>query len=131
MIDHLSTYARDYPGTKAFYAAAFAPLGYTLQTEFVADWDQDFPTRRVGGFGVNGKAIFWVIETTVHYTPRHIAFSAETRDAVDLFYEQAMQNGGQDNGKPGLRPVYHEHYYGAFCIDPDGNNVEAVCHTQE
>ncbi|MEJ2445509.1 MAG: hypothetical protein P8Y42_19000 [Exilibacterium sp.] len=61
----------------------------------------------------------------------NVAFSATSRRLVDQFYEHAMDNGGKDNGKPGLRPMYHEHYYGAFVIDPDGNNVEAVCHTPE
>jgi hypothetical protein len=131
MIDHLSTYALNYTNTKSFYEAAFAPLGYSLQTELVADWDEEFPARRIGAFGTDGRPIFWVIETKVEYTPRHTAFAASSHRAVDLFYEKAMRNGGKDNGKPGLRPIYHEHYYGAFCIDPDGNNVEAVCHTPE
>jgi catechol 2,3-dioxygenase-like lactoylglutathione lyase family enzyme len=128
MIDHLSTYATDYPATKLFYETAFAPLGYTLQTEFVAEWNADFPTQRMCAFGVNGKPTFWIIETKEKSTPRHVAFSAVSRNAVDQFYAQAMTHGGKDNGQPGLRPHYHENYYGAFTIDPDGNNVEAVCH---
>lgn len=131
MFDHLSTYATNYMATKKFYESAFAPLGYSLQTEFVAEWNPDFPTQRMCAFGVNGKPSFWIIETKEKYTPRHIAFSAASRRSVDLFYEHAMQNGGKDNGKPGLRPMYHEHYYGAFVFDPDGNNVEAVCHKPE
>lgn len=131
MIDHLSTYALDYARTKAFYAAAFNTLGYSLQTESVTEWDTEFPTRRICAFGEPGKTLFWIIETKVNYTPRHIAFSADTRKVVDHFYEQALQHGGKDNGKPGLRVIYHEHYYGAFCIDPDGNDIEAVCHKPE
>lgn len=131
MIDHLSTYATNYAATKSYYEAAFALLGYSLQTEFVAEWNSDFPTQRMCAFGVDGKPSFWVIESKEKFTPRHVAFSAESRSAVDLFYNQAMGNGGQDNGKPGLRPMYHENYYGAFSIDPDGNNVEAVCHAPE
>ena len=131
MIDHLSTYAKDYLATKSFYEAAFAPLGYSVQMEFVADWNQDFPTQRMCAFGVEGKPTYWIIETKEKFTPRHIAFSAISRSLVNQFYELALENGGKDNGRPGLRPMYHEHYYGAFVIDPDGNNVEAVCHTPE
>lgn len=129
MIDHLSTYATDYEKTKAFYEAAFSPLGYYVQTEFVAQWNTEFPTQRLCAFGPTGKPVYWVIETQIAHTPRHVAFCAEDRDKVNLFYQKAIESGGIDNGEPGLRPVYHEHYYGAFVLDPDGNNVEAVCHT--
>ena len=131
MIDHLSTYATNYAATKSFYEAAFAPLAFPLQTEFVAEWNQAFPTQRMCAFGIKGKPTFWIIETKEKHTPRHVAFAAGSRNAVDLFYRRAMESGGKDNGKPGLRPTYHEHYYGAFVFDPDGNNVEAVCHTPE
>lgn len=131
MIDHLSTYATDYVATRNFYQAVFTPLGYAVQMEFVAEWNEAFPTQQMCAFGPAGKPIFWVIEVKDAATPRHIAFSAQNRKAVEAFYEQAMAHGGQDNGKPGLRPMYHEHYYGAFAFDPDGNNVEAVCHTPE
>jgi predicted lactoylglutathione lyase len=131
MIDHISTYATNYPATKSFYEAVFAPLGYSLQMEFVAEWNLNFPTQRMCGLGVKGKPSFWIIEVKEKATPRHVAFSATSRSAVDLFYQQAMENGGKDNGEPGLRPTYHEHYYGAFAFDPDGNNVEAVCHGPE
>jgi len=128
MIDHLSTYAADYLKTKGFYEAAFSPLGYSKQAEFVADWDVDFPTRRACSFGKEGKSIFWVIESKKDLVGRHVAFSAKTRKGVDAFYNEAIKNGGTDNGPPGLRPQYHKDYYGAFVIDPDGNDVEAVCH---
>ena len=82
-------------------------------------------------FGPEGKPIFWIIETKDSYTPRHTAFSTDSRELVDKFHEAGVQNGGTDNGAPGLRPMYHEHYYGAFLIDPDGNNIEAVCHAPE
>lgn len=131
MIDHMSTYATDYPATKKFYEAAFAPLGYSLQTEFVAEWNSDFPTQRMCAFGVNGKPSFWVIESKEKHSPRHVAFSANSRIDVEGFHSKALGNGGKDNGKPGIRPMYHEHYFGAFTIDPDGNNVEAVCHMPE
>lgn len=128
MIDHLSTYATDYSATKDFYEAAFKPLGYGLETEFVATWSEDFPTRRICAFGPKGKSVFWVIETKEKCTPRHTAFRAKDRAAVEDFYQAGLKHGGKDNGAPGLRPVYHPNYYGAFLLDPDGNNVEAVCH---
>ncbi len=131
MIDHLSTYAKDYVATKAFYESVFKPLDYSIQMEFVAEWNQEFPTQRMCAFGPEGKPIFWIIESKDTYTPRHTAFSADSRKLVNRFYEAGIQNGGTDNGVPGLRPMYHEHYYGAFLIDPDGNNVEAVCHAPE
>lgn len=131
MIDHLSTYATNYASTKQFYESVFAALGYSLQMEFVADWNADFPTQHMCAFGNQGKPTFWIIETKDAYTPRHIAFSASSRPMVQAFYEAGIKNGGKDNGAPGLRPTYHENYYGGFLIDPDGNNVEAVCHTPE
>ena len=127
MIDHISTYATDYSATKQFYQAAFAPLGYILQTEFVAEWNEHFPTQRMCTLGKRGSRI----ESKDVHTPRHVAFSAGVRSGVDKFYSEGLEHGGKDNGKSGLRPMYHEHYYGAFLIDPDGNNVEAVCHTPE
>lgn len=131
MIDHLSTYTTDYSKCKAFYEAAFEPLGYSLQTEFVAEWNTDFPTQCMCAYGTEGKAIFWIIEVREAATPRHVAFSASSRAGVQNFYTQALEAGGTDNGAPGLRPMYHESYYGAFVLDPDGNNVEAVCHVPE
>lgn len=131
MIDHLSTYAPDYPATQAFYAACLGALGYTVQSEFVATWDTGFPDRHCCSFGPPGKSVFWVIETRQSVTPRHVAFAAADRKSVAAFHEAALQAGGTDNGAPGLRPMYHEHYFGAFVLDPDGNNVEAVCHAPE
>ncbi len=131
MLDHISTYAKDYVSTRKFYEAAFTPLGYTVQAEFVVEWDADFPTRRCCAFGEDGKASYWIIETKETVSPRHIAFAAKSRAEVDEFYKLGLANGGEDNGEPGLRPVYHEHYYGAFLLDPDGNNTEAVSHLPE
>lgn len=128
MIDHLSTYARDFLKTKAFYTKVFEPLGYGLQTEFIATWNRYFPTQRMCAFGPEGKPVFWVIEVRENYTPRHFAFTAGDRAAVKGFYHAALEQGAECNGEPGLRPQYHDHYFGAFVIDPDGNNIEAVCH---
>lgn len=133
MIDHMSSYSTDYPAAKSFYEAALSALGYGLNMEMVAEWDADFPTRRACAFGPGDNPIFWVIEVKQENaaTPRHTAFVAQDRAAVSAFYDAAMGSGGSDNGAPGLRPIYHEHYYGAFVFDPDGNNVEAVCHAPE
>lgn len=131
MIDHLTTYATDFDATFGFYKAAFEPLGYGLRVEMVTHWDPENPTRRIAAFGPEPKPVFWISEETQASTPRHVAFSAPNRAAVDAFYEAALANGGKDNGAPGPRPIYHENYYGAFVLDPDGNNVEAVCHAPE
>ena len=128
MIDHISTYATDYEATRRFYVEALGELGYGLHMEFVAEWNPDFPTQRLCAFGPRERPVFWVIEVREPATPRHVAFSAESREAVGRFHEEGLAHGGQDNGGPGLRPNYHEHYFGAFVLDPDGNNVEAVCH---
>lgn len=129
MIDHVSSYTTQYERAKRFYECAFAPLGYHKQTEFVAEWNQDFPEQRMCAFGPDKKSVFWLIETTVSHSLRHIAFTAHTRADVEGFYANAIEASGTDNGKPGLRPVYHPDYFAAFVFDPDGNNVEAVCHS--
>jgi catechol 2,3-dioxygenase-like lactoylglutathione lyase family enzyme len=129
MIDHISTYATDFLPTRSFYEAALQQLGYTVQSEMTLESDPDLPGRRACAFGPGGRPIFWVIEVRDPATPRHIAFTAKDRRSVDAFHEAGLSAGGRDNGVPGLRPVYHEHYYGSFLTDPDGNNVEAVCHT--
>jgi len=129
MIDHLSTYATNYPATKAFYEATLSKLGYSIQNEMVFDSDPALPGRRACAFGPEGQSQFWVIEVLKPYSPRHVAFVARDRQSVAEFHQAGLAAGGQDNGAPGLRPIYHEHYYGSFLTDPDGNNVEAVCHT--
>ena len=130
MIDHVSTYSREFPAAKAFYDASLGSLGYEIQAEMVATWDADFPERRCCAWGP-GRPVFWLIETKIVVTPRHVAFAAESRAAVDRFHEAALAAGGRDHGAPGLRPEYHPDYYGAFVLDPDDNNVEAVCHAPE
>jgi catechol 2,3-dioxygenase-like lactoylglutathione lyase family enzyme len=129
MIDHLSSYSTNFPAARAFYQAVLAELGYAVQAEMVFEEDPDLPGRKACAFGPEGNAVFWVIQVKEAYTPRHVAFIAEDRDAVAAFHRAGVAAGGQDLGAPGLRPSYHEHYYGSFLTDPDGNNVEAVCHT--
>ena len=130
MIDHLSSYSTNYETSRDFYQAVFAPLGYGLVMEFATDpaEDPEFEGRRVCAFGPTDNAVFWIIETKQNVTPRHIAFAAKDHEAVRAFYETAIDLGAKDNGAPGPRPHYHDHYYGAFVFDPDGNDIEAVCH---
>jgi len=117
MIDHVSIHVADLERAKAFYVSALEPLGYAVVMEL--------PEWKVIGLGVAGKPDFWILADSTSKGV-HIAFKAENRKAVDDFYTAAIQAGGKDNGKPGLRPEYHVDYYGAFVIDPDGNNIEAV-----
>jgi len=128
MIDHLSTYATDFVATCRFYDAALAPLGFGKNVEMVATWNAEWPTQRFAAYGPGGRPILWVIEVREPASPRHVAFVAKDRAAVDAFYAAARAAGAPDNGPPGPRAIYHPDYYGAFVLDPDGNNVEAVCH---
>ncbi len=125
MIDHIGVLVRDFEASKDFYTKALAPIGYALLREFPASvtghTDQ-------AGYGSGGVADFWIGKGTPNDPPIHIAFRAKDRKEVDAFYAAAIAAGGKDNGKPGLRPHYHANYYGAFVLDPDGHNVEAVCH---
>ncbi|HWP57739.1 MAG TPA: VOC family protein [Candidatus Acidoferrales bacterium] len=120
MLDHIGIAVADYERSKAFFQQALAPLGYRLLME-IEGW---------AGFGADDKPALWIIQANPA-APIHIAFRCPTRRAVDAFYHAALAAGGRDNGKPGLRPQYHENYYGAFVHDPDGNNIEAVCHEPE
>ena len=124
MLDHVGILVADWAKSKAFYDAAFAPLGVTLLNEVPVEFTGGV---KVGGYG-RTKPDYWLTESTETGPGRHYAFSANSRAQVDAFHAAAMAAGGTDNGAPGLRPHYHEHYYGAFVIDPDGNNIEAVCH---
>ena len=127
MIDHTGIATSNFPAAKAFYDAVFAALGGSML--------QQIPVEYTGGANVIGygreRAQFWVNDGAEPSKGRHYAFTARSRAEVDAFYAAAMAAGGKDNGGPGLRPHYHEHYYGAFVFDPDGNNVEAVCHLSE
>jgi catechol 2,3-dioxygenase-like lactoylglutathione lyase family enzyme len=126
VIDHIGFPVSDYERAKAFYARALAPLGYTLVMEIDADKTESaYPAA---GFGANGKPDFWIGGEGGIERPLHVAIVAKDRATVDAFYQAALAAGGRDNGSPGLRPHYHAHYYGAFVLDPDGHNIEAVCH---
>ena len=125
MLDHAGFPVSDYARSKAFYLQALAPLGYALVME-VQQHENDAPAA---GFGANGKPDFWIGGEGGLQRPIHIAIAAQDRAAVDAFYRAAIAAGGKDNGAPGLRPHYHPNYYAAFVLDPDGHNIEAVCHT--
>ena len=124
-IDHLGLSVSDFERSKAFYLAALKPLG--------VDVIMDFPEGTIGpfaaaGLGTEGKPFFWISTGEKTAPHLHVAFRVETREQVDQFYAAAMEAGGADNGPPGLRLHYHANYYGAFVLDPDGHNIEAVCH---
>ena len=118
MLDHVGIRVSDFEQSKRFYAEALSPLGYELLKE---------PSVSAAGFGRRGKPDFWIGQGD-RGQPVHIAFAASDRASVDAFHEEALAAGGRDNGGPGLRPEYHQSYYAAFVFDPDGNNIEAVCH---
>jgi catechol 2,3-dioxygenase-like lactoylglutathione lyase family enzyme len=120
MLDHMGLRTRQLKEMFAFYEAVLAPLGFSKQKDFGV----------AAGFGKEGMHPLWIgqAEGDAVASSVHLALTADSRGAVDDFYKAALANGGSDNGPPGLRPQYHEAYYGAFVIDPDGNNLEAVCH---
>jgi catechol 2,3-dioxygenase-like lactoylglutathione lyase family enzyme len=124
MIDHIGFPVSDYPKARDFYAKALAPLGYTLIMEVKQD-EQDAPAA---GFGKDGKPDFWIGGEGGLGKALHVAILAGSRAEVDAFYAAALAAGAKDNGPPGVRAHYHPNYYGAFVLDPDGHNIEAVCH---
>ncbi len=117
MIDHVVITVSDLERSKAFYERALAPLDYHLFTEFPS----------VAGFGPTGKPTFWIRQGEAT-APAHVAIASPDRATVDAFHAAALEAGGTDNGGPGVREIYHPAYYGAFVLDPDGHNIEAVCH---
>jgi catechol 2,3-dioxygenase-like lactoylglutathione lyase family enzyme len=126
MLDHVSIEVDDFKRSKAFYEAALAPLGIRLLMEF----------EGAAGFGKETehgpKPFFWIgARGRPAVSGAHVAFGSRDTEQVDAFHAAALAAGGTDNGAPGLRPIYHPGYYGAFVLDPDGNNVEAVCHRAE
>ncbi len=125
-IDHMGLCVSDYERSKAFYLAALKPLGGGVIMEFPEGTIGPFA---MAGLGVAGKPFLWIIAGEKTAPHLHVAFRAETREQVDEFYAAAMEAGGTDNGPPGLRLHYHANYYGAFVLDPDGHNIEAVCHS--
>ncbi len=128
MIDHTGVVVSDIQASKAFYSAALSAIGYQLLLEFPAAVTG---SADVAGFGEPPKPDFWISSGTANKPPIHIAFRVTSRALVDAFHRAALAAGGRDNGAPGPRPHYHPNYYGAFVLDPDGHNIEAVCHEAE
>jgi catechol 2,3-dioxygenase-like lactoylglutathione lyase family enzyme len=123
MLDHVGINVSDYDRSRAFYERALAPLGFSLLME---------PMSGIGGFGSDGKPWFWITDQREPATENvHVAFTASDRATVDAFHAAALEAGGADNGPPGIREICHPTYYGAYVFDPDGNNVEVVCHHAE
>jgi catechol 2,3-dioxygenase-like lactoylglutathione lyase family enzyme len=127
IIDHVTLVVGDYKRAKAFYEKALAPLGIGPVRDF----------GQACGFGRDEKPEFWIgtgpttFQTTEHLraiTPNHVAFSARSRGEVEEFYRAALEAGGKEYGAPGVRAHYHPDYYGAFVLDLDGHNIEAVFH---
>ncbi len=125
MIDHTGVVVSDFERSKSFYQSTLSAIGYELLAEFPASVTGH---TDVAGFGEEGKPDFWISKGTPNQPPIHVAFRVNDRKLVDDFYSAALKANGRDNGKPGLRTHYHPNYYGAFVLDPDGHNIEAVCH---
>jgi catechol 2,3-dioxygenase-like lactoylglutathione lyase family enzyme len=125
MIDHTGLQVSDPAKSRRFYDEALAALGYRVLLEVPKEFTGG---KVVLGYGVAPKPDFWLEQGTPNQPRIHVAFRAESRAQVDAFYAAALAAGGRDNGPPGPRPHYHEGYYGAFVLDPDGHNIEAVCH---
>lgn len=129
MLDHVGFAVADAERSRAFYEQALAPLGIGLIKSVPPDKTEANGTAH--GFGSDGKPFFWVGDNERVGEGTHVAFTAASRSVVDAFYRAAISAGGRDNGAPGIRAHYHPNYYGAFVLDPDGMNVEAVCHRPE
>jgi catechol 2,3-dioxygenase-like lactoylglutathione lyase family enzyme len=125
MIDHTGVAVSDFDKSKTFYRTALEPIGFELLFEFSAEVTG---FADVAGFGEQPKAEFWINRGEPNKPPVHVAFRVRKRSLVDAFYSAALVAGGRSNGAPGLRPHYHSDYYGAFVLDPDGHNIEVVCH---
>ena len=134
MLDHISLRVADLDRSRKFYQAALAPLGYSLAME-IASSGAGFRKGPIPDFWIKqGKP--WKSDTAASAAELagcggvaiHVAFACEDHATVDAFHRAALAAGGRDNGAPRLCPEYHPNYYGAFVLDPDGYNIEAVCH---
>jgi len=123
VIDHMCINVSNLVAARDFYSKALAPLGYELIAQIP---NAEAPV--VIGFGEKGKPDLWFAQSGPVQHAQHIALRTSSRKAVQAFHAASLAAGGTDNGAPGVRPHYHPHYYGGFVLDPDGHNVEAVCH---
>ena len=121
IFDHVGIKVSDFGKAKDFYVAALGTLGIKLLAEF------EFGGKHYAGFGDDHPS-FWIDDNVATLSKTHVAFRAGSRATVGAFYTAALSAGGRDNGPPGIRAEYSENYYAAFVFDPDGNNIEAVCH---
>ena len=128
MIDHIALQVNDLKKSQHFYDNALAPLGYKRLMEVPQKKEQGALTF---GWGDSIQTDFWIGEGLRTKPRLHIAFRADNHEQVDEFYRAALAAGGKEICKPGLLPAYHENYYGAYVFDPDGHNIEAVCHTPQ
>lgn len=125
MLDHIGFSVSDFARAKAFYEKTLAPLG--LRIVMSVTKEESGGAYEGAGFG-DAKPFFWIGSGDALKGRLHVAFAAKDRASVDAFYKAAIAAGGKDNGPPGIRAHYHPNYYGAFVLDPDGHNIEAVCH---
>jgi catechol 2,3-dioxygenase-like lactoylglutathione lyase family enzyme len=125
MIDHVSLIVSDFAKSKSFYEQALAPIGHSKVVDLP---DATGGDASAAGFCHVDDSDLWIRQGEATSPPVHIAFRAPSRAAVDAFYAAAMAAGGRDNGAPGSRQHYHADYYSAYVLDPDGHNIEAVCH---
>jgi catechol 2,3-dioxygenase-like lactoylglutathione lyase family enzyme len=125
MLDHVGFAVSDLAKARAFYQKTLSPLGIMLIYDISAEQTDG---EAYLGFGKDQKPFFWIGTGKRLEGRLHVAFTAATREIVDQFHKAGLAAGGKDNGAPGIRPHYHENYYGAFLLDPDGHNIEAVCH---
>lgn len=119
MIDHIGIDVSDYQRSKDFYISALSPLGYKVVAEYGDS----------AGLGAHGNPDFWITKGKTTKPHVHVAFQCDKRAQVDKFHAAALKAGGKDNGPPGVREDYAPDYYAAFVYDPDGHNIEAVCHS--
>lgn len=125
MFDHLAITVSDFARSKRFYVRALAPTGHSRVVEMPED---PGGAPSTAGFCHQDGSDLWIRQGEPIRPPIHLAFRVASRAQVDAFYQEAIAAGGKDNGAPGLRPHYHPNYYGAYVLDPDGHNLEAVCH---
>ena|SRR5579871_2576419 len=126
MLDHIGFAVENFDRSSSFYQAALKPLGLVIVMQVTPEESGGYAGA---GFGSTDKPLFWIGSGEKPNGGTHVAFTASDRPAVDAFFHSAIGAGGKDNGAPGLRPHYHPNYYAAFVLDPDGNNIEAVCHS--
>jgi catechol 2,3-dioxygenase-like lactoylglutathione lyase family enzyme len=127
VLDHLTLRVSNFDRSREFYLAALEPIGYVSVTEITREQVPSLSVSRTIGLGVGGKPDLWLAPSDA-IAPTHVALRAKTRAEVDAFHAAALAAGAKDNGAPGIRAHYHPDYYGAFVLDPDGYNLEVVCH---